>query len=508
MEVRIFFYIFVVLMGYDLTLADMTKMIFLPDAEEQPPPSCPPNEMFRNCLGNCSNCEERGFCSYTTCSQSGCDCWPRFFRLTPGGPCEPVGKCPKKECPENEVFRECGPLCERCGLFGCRLIQCNHQCYCKEGYKRDFFGDCVPEDECPQRHHCSKGEEAADSGPVDEFCLEDPLHPRTTEIQNVRKCYCQEGYKRNALGHCIEERLCAYVSCIGNEVYMNCVPACNTTCRNYGDPDCKEDGQCYPGCFCPPGYVMNDYHVCIPVENCATENDRLPFFDTHEERKSETSSQTTAAAESQTAIPPEEKTESNSQTQAEAQSEGQSETQTGSPSETQVESQSETQETEQSEYQTEDEPNSQGEQETQAEKPPEIQDADEPAEAAVGESQLQEDTQTDSETAEESQSEPVSDEADTEAYSQSESNSESKTASENEGDGSIAKEETEEEAPVDEGNEKQPDAAEEPATDEVDEPETTTTTKRPKQSRRRSNSGSRSYKTSKGRKQFHEENNE
>ncbi|KFM68945.1 hypothetical protein X975_25064, partial [Stegodyphus mimosarum] len=125
--------------------------LFLPFLKNfESPPPCPENEMYRHCLTNCSTCEERGHCVIQSCSEGGCDCIPRYFRLTPGGPCEPVSLCPKPECGENEVFRECGPLCETCSTYRCRVIQCDHKCYCKQGYLRDKDGKCVPEEDCPK----------------------------------------------------------------------------------------------------------------------------------------------------------------------------------------------------------------------------------------------------------------------------------------------------------------------------------------------------------------------
>lgn len=59
------------------------------------------------------------------------------------------------------------------------------------------------------------------------------------------------------------------VRCLGDEVYHECIPKCNTTCRNYGNANCTEDDNCYPGCFCPPGYVMNDFRSCIEIDKCS-----------------------------------------------------------------------------------------------------------------------------------------------------------------------------------------------------------------------------------------------
>nr|ADV40381.1 putative scavenger receptor cysteine-rich protein [Latrodectus hesperus] len=228
------------LMSFILTyLSADDKFVFLP---LKPPPPCPPFEMYKICLSNCSNCEQRGNCIPSNCDQSGCDCLPHFVRLTPGGPCEPIHKCPISKCGENEVFRECGPICERCDSLDCRVINCEHKCYCKEGFKRDVNGKCIPMDECPQKE-CTLQEELRDSGPEDEYCLHADHEKDYGAKQNKTKCYCKDGLLRNSLGHCMDENFCSLIKCLRHEVYQPCVKKCNTTCRTYGDPNCKEDDQ-------------------------------------------------------------------------------------------------------------------------------------------------------------------------------------------------------------------------------------------------------------------------
>ncbi|GFY31425.1 hypothetical protein TNCV_4989841 [Trichonephila clavipes] len=112
-------------------------------------PECPPNERWTACLSNCTNCEERGICLVTDCDKGRCECYRNFVRLYPDGPCERVSKCPVNKCGENEVWRECGPVCEWCGTLRCRELDCSYKCYCKEGYLRNDDGKCIPENECP-----------------------------------------------------------------------------------------------------------------------------------------------------------------------------------------------------------------------------------------------------------------------------------------------------------------------------------------------------------------------
>ncbi|GIZ05348.1 spider silk-constituting element SpiCE-CMa4 [Caerostris extrusa] len=236
-----------------------------PDFE---PPPCPEREEFRACFSNCTDCEDRGYCLWTDCEYGRCDCIRNHYRLEPDGPCVPVAMCPVPECPENEVFRNCGPVCEWCGTLRCREIDCESKCYCKEGYFRNYEGICVPSSECPDNLFCFENEELADSGPAEEYCL----HPESGAPANAtleeEDCYCIEGFKRNVHGFCIMEEYCVYVYCNPPEVYDPCPKKCNTTCRNYGDPNCVEDNQCYPGCFCPEGLVMDDFRRCVTLDQC------------------------------------------------------------------------------------------------------------------------------------------------------------------------------------------------------------------------------------------------
>ncbi|PRD32296.1 UNVERIFIED_CONTAM: Mucin-19 [Trichonephila clavipes] len=261
-------------------------------------PECPPNERWTACLSNCTNCEERGICLVTDCDKGRCECYRNFVRLYPDGPCERVSKCPVNKCGENEVWRECGPVCEWCGTLRCRELDCSYKCYCKEGYLRNDDGKCIPENECPNKLVCYNNEIVMPNGPADEFCL----HSDTEEISNStieeEKCYCIDGYKRNIHGYCIDSYWCPVIQCPGMETYQPCPKRCNTTCRNYGDPDCKEDDQCYPGCFCPENYVMNDYRFCVPLEECPPGSN--PFAPTVPPTVASPTKATTPSAEEET----------------------------------------------------------------------------------------------------------------------------------------------------------------------------------------------------------------
>ncbi|GBM77240.1 hypothetical protein AVEN_71039-1 [Araneus ventricosus] len=233
-------------------------------------PQCDVNEVYQSCEVSCIDCEQRGMCEPQNCHISHCDCRMYFVHVTPGGPCEHVSVCPPRECPENEVYRHCGPYCEYCDMAQCRSTECSSRCYCKQGYRRNReTGKCVPEKECPERLNCFSNDAVAQSGPASEYCIQtDSEALRANETIEEEKCYCPSGFKRNMHGWCIEDELCSYVACVEQTVFDDCPRKCNTTCWNYGDPNCQEDGQCYPSCFCPEGYVLNEFFACIPLEMC------------------------------------------------------------------------------------------------------------------------------------------------------------------------------------------------------------------------------------------------
>ncbi|CAH4008508.1 unnamed protein product [Pieris brassicae] len=54
----------------------------------------------------------------------------------------------------NEEYR-CGSACQtECSTLGemCPImnVQCNDECYCIDGFARDYRGNCIPIKDCPQ----------------------------------------------------------------------------------------------------------------------------------------------------------------------------------------------------------------------------------------------------------------------------------------------------------------------------------------------------------------------
>lgn len=50
--------------------------------------------------------------------------------------------------------------------------------------------------------------------------------------------------------------------------WNDCGPSCQLTCASASADTVEEcSGKCVPGCFCPPGTVLN-HETCIPPEQC------------------------------------------------------------------------------------------------------------------------------------------------------------------------------------------------------------------------------------------------
>ncbi|VDL82546.1 unnamed protein product [Nippostrongylus brasiliensis] len=157
--------------------------------EVQLEPTCPANEVFKQCGTACEpSCENPNPMVCTkNCIVNVCQCKPGFFRNANGecvetcidektckdivckkgtvckqntifcirAPCpQPPPTC-VPECNENEEYTECGTACEpTCNGptdFAC-TDQCVKKCQCKSGFIRDVSGKCVAE--CPRGKTC------------------------------------------------------------------------------------------------------------------------------------------------------------------------------------------------------------------------------------------------------------------------------------------------------------------------------------------------------------------
>ncbi|GMS80860.1 hypothetical protein PENTCL1PPCAC_3035, partial [Pristionchus entomophagus] len=78
---------------------------------------------------------------------------------------------------------------------------------------------------------------------------------------------CRDRYKRNVQGNCVPNNRCWLTpGCRDNESWSRC-RGCEATCRNPTGPQaCAEI--CLSGCSCDEGYVRTKRGICILPEDC------------------------------------------------------------------------------------------------------------------------------------------------------------------------------------------------------------------------------------------------
>ncbi|EYC14139.1 hypothetical protein Y032_0041g363 [Ancylostoma ceylanicum] len=155
--------------------------------------------------------------------------------------------CQKKitSCPQNETRQECGSLCEGlCLITVLGNLTCGvpdvcswPSCACNEGYYRDAFGHCVLEQDCFP----------------DAACFASPPPCKETEA-----CSVEDGKVI-----CIPALICGQ-----NEEYNDCGNSCEARCENLFKKKTKCSQKCTtPACVCKRGYYRKDGD-CVRKRRC------------------------------------------------------------------------------------------------------------------------------------------------------------------------------------------------------------------------------------------------
>ncbi|XP_045486410.1 zonadhesin [Pieris rapae] len=256
-----------------------------------PIPNCKEGEIFDFCPGYCQPecgvdqslilCKPSPQPGDADCDPA-CRCADGLYRTTEGT-CVPKESCPPK-CPNGEVYEECPDPCvpNTCASIWSRFIpcpprpeDCKPTCRCPDGLHRNKIGQCITTEECLQCR--GPNEYFSCGGACDNEC--DKLSRQSINncpiinIQCNRKCYCEDGYARDANNTCIPINECP-PECPINERYVNNInEICEAkTCSELDQPlPCQVDGSCNtgpPGCICIDGYVRNGDGICVPTYEC------------------------------------------------------------------------------------------------------------------------------------------------------------------------------------------------------------------------------------------------
>lgn len=208
-------------------------------------------------------------------SASALGAWPCQLE---GGGCE--GRCEEDgqgrsfcTCPEGTVVGQDGRSC----LSPCAELQCEHLCQphgdrglcmCEEGYELDADGrSCKDIDDC-----------RAEPGPCNQQCI---------NTAGGFRCQCFPGYTLVESKCYKTESLCFYANCQQDCIVVNGTSRC--TCFEGFAPDPKDPqrcvkpcnrsecpAQCDPhtgdNCYCPDGYIIQEYEdgrkVCTDIDEC------------------------------------------------------------------------------------------------------------------------------------------------------------------------------------------------------------------------------------------------
>nr|WIM01413.1 zonadhesin-like protein 2B [Limnephilus flavicornis] len=238
---------------------------------QPPPPTCRPKEVLSECGANdCQNTCANPSASEGTCPcKPGCICQEGLIRNSKGLCVEPED-C--DTCKENEKFSKCGnnDCQDTCTnpKASTGTCPCKPGCICADGYMKNTKGECVvPEkcDVCKDREVFSK----CGNNNCQNTC-DSPDKSSNCQGDCEPGCLCTEGNIKDNTGVCIPPSECEHF-CKNGEEYTKCNNyPCRRTCEYpNGVPGCNPSPDCYPGCVCKAGTLMNNDGVCVPEGECA-----------------------------------------------------------------------------------------------------------------------------------------------------------------------------------------------------------------------------------------------
>ncbi|XP_050562712.1 zonadhesin-like isoform X4 [Spodoptera frugiperda] len=247
-----------------------------------------PNAEYKTCPDPCpETCDtpKPKVCT-KACVKNGCECRKGYVLDKIGGICIKRKHCPVNKCKDpHAIYTECPnpcPLtCDHPNPRPCAAMCLREGCECESGYVLDTkTGKCIklehcPVPECPKHSH---------------YAINDNTCPKTCGNRQVSTtdasgacapytgCVCDDGYFKkydNNTGPCIHESKCPPIptTCGTNEVATSCRIACPPqTCESIYTTYFCPQAECEPGCDCINGYLRNSEGICVPSEQCNTNN--------------------------------------------------------------------------------------------------------------------------------------------------------------------------------------------------------------------------------------------
>ncbi|XP_046960653.1 zonadhesin-like [Vanessa cardui] len=217
-----------------------------------------------------------------------CRCKPGFYRNS-NNVCVPEEQCPTPiVCRPDEVYSGCSNggcgrwKCSQPGPLCIDLVEggCIEGCRCKEPLLRAEDGSCVPAEQCPPI--CTgQNEIVGCQTACPETCSSIDKNCTIIEAAVCKPaCRCKPGFYRNKIGDCISKEQC--LQCSGPNEFFSCGSACDNVCSKLSTENQTNcpilNIVCNPKCYCEDTYARDDYNICIPIDECPSNENGIKKF--------------------------------------------------------------------------------------------------------------------------------------------------------------------------------------------------------------------------------------
>nr|XP_026486009.1 uncharacterized protein LOC113393377 [Vanessa tameamea] len=217
-----------------------------------------------------------------------CRCKPGFYRNS-DDVCVPEKQCPTPiVCRSDEEYLGCANggcgrwECSQGGTICIDLIEggCIGGCRCKEPLLRAEDGSCIPADQCPPICY-GQNEVVGCQTACPETCSSIDTNCTIIEAAVCKPaCRCKSGFYRNKIGDCISKEQC--LQCTGPNEFFSCGSACDNVCSKLSTENQTNcpivNIVCNQKCYCEDNYARDDYNICIPIDECPSNENGIKEF--------------------------------------------------------------------------------------------------------------------------------------------------------------------------------------------------------------------------------------